>query len=76
MTRDFCGASGKTYSESEVVLPVPPFVDETLLLVFTYVPVEEAVTLVVIVQLPPAAIEPPARVITFPPEAPVIVPPH
>ena len=76
LTRDFVGESAKTYKEAVVVLPVPPFVEETLLLVFTYVPVEDAVTLVVIVQLPPAAIPPPVRVIKFPPEVPATAPPH
>jgi len=70
------GEVSKTYNEAVVVLPVPPFVEETLPVVFTYVPVEGAVTLAVIVQLPFAAIDPPVSVITLPPEVPVIVPLH
>ena len=76
LTRDLLGESAKTYNEAVVVFPVPPFVEEILLVVLIYVPVEEAVTLAVIVQVPPATIDPPARVIIFPPEAPVTVPPH
>ena len=70
------GESAKTYKEAVVVLPVPPLVDETVLVVFTYVPMAAAVTLVVIVQLLFAGIEPPVSVIKLPPEVPVIVPPH
>jgi len=76
VTRDLTGESAKTYKEAVVVLPVPPLVDETVLVVFTYVPMAAAVTLVVIVQLLFAGIEPPVSVIKLPPEVPVIVPPH
>jgi len=70
------GEVSKTYNEAVAVLPIPPSMEETLLVVFTYVPVKGAVTLAVIVQLLFAAIEPPVSVIKLPPEVPVIVPPH
>jgi len=76
LTKDFCGALAKTYNEAELLLPVPPFVEETLPVVLTYVPTEEAVTLAVIVQLPLAAIVPPTSEITLLPDVPVIVPLH
>ena len=76
LTRDLVGESAKTYKEAVVVLPVPPFVEETLFVVFTYVPMAGAVTLAVIVQLPFKAMDPFASSIKLPPEVPVIAPPH
>jgi len=75
-TKDLEGAASKTYNVALAVFPVPPFVEETLPVVLTYVPEEGAATLAVIVQLPLAAIDPPLSVITLPPEVPVIVPLH
>lgn len=55
---------------------MPPFVEDTLPVVLTYVPEEALVMEAVIVQLLFAAIDPPLSVIVFPPDVPVIVPPH
>ena len=70
------GEASKTDNVAVAVLPVPPFVEVTLPVVFTYAPVEEAVTFAVTVQLPLAAMEPPVSVMTSPPDVPVMVPPH
>ena len=70
------GEASKTDNVAVAVLPVPPFVAVTLPVVFTYAPVEEAVTFAVTVQLPLAAMEPPVSVMTSPPDVPVMVPPH
>lgn len=54
---------GETTSNvAEAVFPVPPLVEVTASLVFTYVPPVEAVTLTTTVQVPPIVSEPPVNV--------------
>ncbi len=48
-----------TLMDAEAVLPVPPLVEVTVLLVFVKYPGLTAVTVTLMVQLPPPAIVPP-----------------
>ena len=65
-----------TVSVSEAVLPVPPFVEETALLVLVKIPVLEAVTVVVTLQEEPAPIDAPLRLMLLTPAVTVRVPPQ
>jgi hypothetical protein len=76
VTNDLEGAASKTYNVEVAVLPVPPFVELTFPVVFTYVPEEEAVTVAVTVQLLFSATVPALSMMTLSPAVPVIVPPH
>ena len=69
------GLGGFTVNVSEVVLPVPPLVEETAELIFGKVPVVEAVTLTVTVHVLPAASVPPLKLTLFPFAAAVTAPP-
>src|SRR5829696_8741099 len=76
VTRDLDGAVSNTYKVEVAVFPVPPFVELTLPVVLMYAPVEAALTVAVIVQLPLGETDPPVNIMTLPPNVPVIVPPH
>lgn len=65
-----------TYNVSGTTIPVPPFVDETAMLVFSYNPLFEAVTLTVIVQVAAAGMVPLLKLTLFPPASAVNVPPQ
>ena len=67
-------ASTVTVAVLEVV-PVPPFVEETLPVVLFFAPAVAPVIVTLKVQLPPAAIEPPVNAITPVPAVVVNVPP-
>lgn len=57
------GLGGLTVIVSEAELPVPPLVDETVLLVFEYEPAVGAVMSTLTVHVPPAATVPAENVI-------------
>ena len=65
-----------TVNVSVAVFPIPPFVEDTGPLVLVRVPVVDATTFTMIVQSPPPVIVPPLKLIPFPPETAVIVPPQ
>lgn len=73
---DLVGEASNTFSVDEPVLPLPPFVDVTVPVVFAYDPPAAATTVVVIVQLLFAAIDPPLKETNPPPSAAVNVPPQ
>lgn len=70
------GLGALTVNVSDAVLPVPPFVEETALVVFAYAPTVAAVLLTVTAQVPPAASIPPLRLTLFAPATAVTEPPH
>ena len=76
VTSDLEGAASNTFKVEVAVLPVPPFVEETLPVVLMYAPAAATLTDAATVQLPLGMIDPPARVIVFPPDVPLTVPPH
>src|SRR5215510_6447382 len=59
-----------------LVAPVPPLVELTAPVVLFFTPPVVPVTLTAIVQLPPAAIEPPVRLIEPDPAVAVTLPPQ
>jgi hypothetical protein len=65
-----------TEIEAEAVPPVPPLAEEIGPLVLLNAPADALVTFTESVQLPPAAIEPPLRVIRLVPAVAVAVPPQ
>lgn len=56
--------------------PMPPFVDDIVPLILFLIPAVVAVTSTMTVQEFPPAILPPLRLIVFPPETAVTVPPQ
>ena len=65
-----------TVNVSVAALPVPPFADDTGSLVLLKMPVAVPVTFIRIVQALPPVILPPLKLILFPPDAAVTVPPQ
>ena len=58
------------------VLPLPPFVEDTVPLILFLIPAVVAVTSTMIVQEFPPAMLPPLRLIVFPPETAATDPPQ